>query len=779
VLVEGPRSFTPLIPLLVHAEARMPLAVYTYAVQKAHKDQADGDVTHDRRAAYYPFCDHSPELVALRVAASRGIPARFIDLNFAEQCRLESAGRADDDRDDGDERSLLDERYYRRSRYLHVLAQRLGCREHEELWEHLCEVPAAARSLQAHVNSLSAYCYLARIECTEDELVADGTLAREAEMAWHIKQALAERAQDGGPVVVVMGGFHAVAMPTLISEEVQRPSIPRGTITDESSSIIRYSFDRLDRLNGYAAGMASPAWQQRLWEQSHKYDRAGVRALALERRVRQEVTLSFLFEIACELREKLGVPLPMPALGAAYEHALQLAALRRRPAPVRDDVLDAVTSCFVKGDADADGALVLAVARRVLSGQAMGKVPPGASTPPLVRDFEYRARRQRLRIDDSRPRRTTLDLYRKPEHRVTSRLLHGLALLGVPFGVRTAGPDFVNGVGLDRLHEHWEYTHTAATEAALVEASMYGVTVPLAVAARFAVRLERFDSDVEKRDARAAAALLMHACVLGLHDHLPRMFAVLRRTIGADAGFESVAMAASSLGLLWESREPLEARDIGELPALLQAIYERSIYLGRSLRGLADDGRETLEALSRLRELLSSGAGRPLDATLYWSMVATLNKEHDAALIRGAAAGLLYSGGRMSESELGAALDGHFSGQCPAREAVSFLRGLLHTAREAAWQLPSLLNVLDALLQRWDEAAFVSALPELRLAFAGMTPKETDRVAQAVASLYGVGDLGPLMHYDHSAAEVQARLVLSQELMDVLADDGLQAWVAP
>lgn len=34
VLVEGPRSFTPLIPLLTHPDAVMPLAVYTWFVRK-------------------------------------------------------------------------------------------------------------------------------------------------------------------------------------------------------------------------------------------------------------------------------------------------------------------------------------------------------------------------------------------------------------------------------------------------------------------------------------------------------------------------------------------------------------------------------------------------------------------------------------------------------------------------------------------------------------------------------------------------------------------------
>jgi hypothetical protein len=764
VLVEGPRSFDRLIPMLVHPEARMPLAVYTYTVFKAQ-----GEQRARRRAAYYPFCDHSPELVALRTAHEQGIPASFIDLDHAEQCQVE------DENDDGEAQSLLDERHFRRSRYLGALAAQIGCRDHEELWEHLFEVPGTARNLHDHVQHLAAYCHLARVECSDEELRVDGTLAREEEMAWHIGQALARRQPGDGPVLAVVGGFHAVALPRLLEgAAAKRPSISRGTVSDEASALIRYSQDRLDRLNGYAAGMTSPAWQQQIWERTLRHDKAGLQAGA---RVRQELALTMLFDIAAELRTRHGVPLPMPALSAAYEHALRLAELRQRPAPVRDDVLDAVTSCFVKGDADADGALVLAVAGRALSGSATGKVPPGASTPPLVRDFDYRARRQRLKIDDAEPRRAVLDIYRRPEHRITSRLFHGLGLLGVPLAHRNAGPDFINGTGLERLQEHWDYAHSAATEAALVEASVYGTTIPLAVAARFRERLDRFESGAEPRHARAAAALLAQACVLGLHDHVPKVCGTLASVIAADAQFDSVAAAAGALGLLWESREPLEARGIDQLPVLLNAAYERAIYLGHSLRGAPADGREVVSGLSRLRELLASEAGRALDTALFWALVDDLHSRNDSAFVRGGAAGLAYGAGRLSDVALGTAVDGHLNGLIAPRDAVSFLRGLLQTAREAAWQQPTLLSVLDRLLAAWDDADFVANLPELRLAFAEMTPKETDRIAEVVAGLHGEVSLGRLVRYDLSAEQVQANLATSQRLLEVLRADGLGEWV--
>jgi hypothetical protein len=766
ILIEGPRGFTPLIPLLAHAEARMPLAVYTYHVEKA----AAGEQPR-RRAAYYPFCEYSPELIALRAGQAMGLPVSFMDLNFAEQCGLEPSDAEEE------QRSLLEERHLQRSRYLLALARKLGCRDHEELWEHLFEGDAAARDLDQHLASLYTYCRLARTDCTEAELTADGTLAREAEMSWHVREAIARRAPGDGPVIAVMGGFHAVVMADLLETRPPRPSTTgRSSIAEERATLIRYGYERLDRLNGYSAGMTSPAWHQRVWELTQKHEAAG---LAASPRPRQEAALGFLFDVAAELRTRHGLALATPTLGAAFEHTLRLAGLRARAAPIREDLLDAITSCFIKGEVDGDGALILSVTRRLLSGQAMGKLPPGTQVPPLLKDFEIRARRQRLKIDDSEPRRAVLDIYRRPEHRVTSRLLHGLSFLGVPLGVRTAGPDFVRRSGLDRLQEHWEYSYSAATEAALVEASIYGATVAIAVSNKFLDALEKREVAGLAADARAAAALLVQACVLGLHDHLARVAGFLIATVAADANFESVAGAAGMVGLLWESREPLEARDTDHLPQILKSAYERAIYLGGSLPDVADDGRDLLAALSCLRELLVSEAGSRLDGSLYWAMIESLYHHHAAPLVRGACAGLRYSGGRLSDAELAQALDGHLGGLADQTSAVAFLRGLLTTAREAAWQQPALLATLDRLLTTWTDEDFVRSLPELRLAFAEMTPKETDRIAASVAELHGLTDLGRLVHHDLSASQVQQHLALSEQLRQQLAGDGLAGWLEP
>ena len=87
------------------------------------------------------------------------------------------------------------------------------------------------------------------------------------------------------------------------------------------------------------------------------------------------------------------------------------------------------------------------------------------------------------------------------------------------------------------------------------------------------------------------------------------------------------------------------------------------------------------------------------------------------------------------------------AGGAAAASGAAFLRGLLSTARELAWQSEGLVALIDERLRTWDQEEFESALPELRLAFADLTPREVDRVAAVVAKTYGAAatpDLGRL-----------------------------------
>ena len=68
VLIEGPRDATPLIPLLT---TRKPGCRWPSTPPTSGASRSD-DSSPVRHAAYYPLCDYSPELAAIRAAAELG-----------------------------------------------------------------------------------------------------------------------------------------------------------------------------------------------------------------------------------------------------------------------------------------------------------------------------------------------------------------------------------------------------------------------------------------------------------------------------------------------------------------------------------------------------------------------------------------------------------------------------------------------------------------------------------------------------------------------------------
>ena len=781
VLIEGPEDITPLVPFILSPETRPPFAVYTTYVDERVRNtpapEALPDAKPTRAAGYYPFCDYSPELVALRAGAEGGARLRFIDLTYPEQVIAER-GLHDGERP-GTPRSLQDESYLKHSQYLTALARQAGCRDHDDLWDHLFEAPFLSLPTDEFIRRVAAYCFMARFDYAQETLERDGTLARERAMAVAIVEELESvgeaGAADGRPIVVVTGGFHTAALPGLILERPPRRERLASDKINSQTVLTRYSFDQLDRLNGYASGMPSPDYYQRLWQ--HANGEGYGAAL--------DAASHLLVEVGHLTRERdIGPKLSAADEIAALEQARRLARFRGHSAgPTREDLLDSVRSCFVKGAMDGEGQLLMDLVYGVLAGQAVGDLPAGVGVPPIVDDFRRRAATLRLKIADSTPKRLALDIYRRAAQRLSSRFLHSLCFLDVPFAVPLAGPDFVRGVGLERRHEHWEYRWSPQTESRLIEHSVNGSTVEEATLTMLVERVEQLEEQGRSRSAVEAVKTLVTACRLGLHRQVgERLLRLIETNIAEDTSFASTSEAIGELCLLWDSREPLEAHHLAAVPRLAAAAYARACYLLPTLAGSPpEEHKAALEHLNAVRELLSGGRDELFDAELFYdALQRTAALTPCAPRVAGGVAGLLFGAGRLSEEELIRRLDANLDSSALDSSAVGaeFLGGLLSTCREVSWNLKGVLESIDGRLSGWDEEQFLRALPELRLAFSNLTPRETDRVAQGVAALYGRQDFGRLYDPQVSEADVLLGASVDRLMRESLERDGLNEWAA-
>lgn len=741
VLIEGPHEYAALLGALSDERTRPPVAVVSNG---------------DNGTAFYPLADYSPEWVALRWAAHAKAITAFIDQSYQVRTVEDDSPVL---------QTLQAERYLARSQAIAALAAELGCRDHDEVWEHLFEVRTAFTDWRDFFAGVFAWGALARLDVERAALDGDGTHAREAIMATLLDR---HRQANAGPLVVVTGAFHTLALLDCLDDTPEatwvRSHKVKGLDQQHPAWLIRYDFARLDALRGYGAGMPAPGLWQRMWQARQ----AG--------RSPREFAVDILTEIAAALRER-DEPLGTASVVAAAEHTLRLAALRGRAWPGRTDLLDSLTSTLVKGDTDSTSTLQVAIGT-VFGGTQLGEVPPGIAAPPLVEEARSEAVRLRFNVTDAEPHTATLDTHRKPAHRVRREFLARMAFLGTRFARHVGGFDLMTGLGGGTLHEKWEYAWSPLVEAALVDASAEAPTLAGLVAVRLQARLAKVTT------ASQAARLVAETVVIGERDYLPSALGVVARYYETEASFgEAVASLHRLVGLLeagprvdlGEHRDAVlatVAAGLGAVAGLIpelaglvseqqsqacQALISLRTLLNR-LETLADQGFQTEGTRRALRRLRQSSTTPPQ--------------------LRGCLVGLAWADRELDVAELANVTADQLGAGADPEQVAAFLVGLMQASPEILIHTPELLAAVNERLTELPEDTFWAMLPDLRQAFTVLRPADTHRLAEAIAALTGVAaaDLDALWTVNpHQVAEAEA---IEKALVAGLIRDGLARWTS-
>lgn len=737
ILIEGPCDFDPLIDLLCDPRTRAPVAIVSLR-------EAVGEQATRRIASYFPFCAHSPELVALNAGADSNVPVRFIDLPSTAREMLDEEGEP--------ARSLLsDERPFDVGDYVTALARELGCRDGNEVWDQLFETRIASTEWEGFFADVAQYCACIRAASDPARMKRDGTLASEAQM----RAILAEtRAAVTGPIVIIVGGFHASA---LFEEGSGKPIAPRPG----RSYLIRYGMRQLDALHGYSAGLPMPGFYDRLWQLRE----SGGQGLALD------IVTGF----AAHLRANGSDAPSFPVIANAVEQAERLAMLRGRPFPSRDDIIDAIRSSFIKDEIPVEQVPLLNELRAWLTGSAIGEVPASAGSPPLVEAVRARAKALGFAVSDGERRNRQLDIYRKPRHRDASRFCHAMALIGANFCQRTAGPDFRNDAALDRLHEVWSVSWSPLVEARLIELSEAADTLSEALASTLAHQLARLTEQGKGRSALAAIDLFAAACRAGLEEQAHAVLALVETQLIEDPELGSVVAALVDLLLLRRGRDTLGIKVVDPIGHLINAGWRRVLLLLPELAASGSEQlRDAVSALADLRGLieLARSSAASIDLTLFDDALADLQQRPLAPMLAGAVMAFVLISGRAGAHDLEARLRGELaSGYVDPAERLAFLGGVIGIARELLWTMPEIIAALDALIAGLDEAEFLAILPHLRLALMPLDPREVDRLAEEVAERIGVKPEQIAVRLDISEIELSENLELDGVLAAVLARD--------
>jgi hypothetical protein len=676
-------------------EHRLPLAVFTF-YQSAGR----------YHASWTPFCEYSPEWVALRTARDIGAEVLFMDLPAWSEAFGGVHNRYADD-----------ERRYEQA--LQRLCSEFRAEGMDALWDHLFEQPLELETLSARLDVYFAGLREASTTLTRDELRED-YMARC--VAWALRQ---------GDVVAVCGGFHKPALERLHDDADGSvwPEFPAAEANAKHGSyLVPYSFKRLDSFVGYESGMPSPEYYQMVWERG------------------PERAAQAMLEQATRRLRKKKQPVSTADLVGAATMAEGLARLRGHTALSRCDLLDGFASAVLKSAQTSvfpwnqrgklapgtDPLLVEVVA--ALSGERRGTLAPETPRPPLL--IAARSELSGLELwPEGPPKRVRLNLT-EPSDLARSRALHRVRVLGIPGFERVSGPTY----GTDPvLEEEWSLRSAFEAESALIEASAYGAALDTASVAKLEERLGTSPDILE------LSALLSEATFIGIGQLSERLLDDLGPLVSREPELGKLGKAQHRLLALYRHDTLLGSQGSPALGRVLEAAFERGLWLLEGITGPtapADAG--LIAAVVALRDSVRFTAPKlRLDASLASAtMRRKVSDAHAPPALRGAALGYLWSLGTFGDNGAAEALATSALRKAALPSTLGdFLAGLFALAREelAADNEARLLRTLDELLRGMSLEDFLIALPALRMAHAYFPPRERERIAERLLVLHGKG----------------------------------------
>jgi hypothetical protein len=740
VLIEGPADADPLLGLAAAPGMSPPVALLGYAPDEP------------RVSAFWPFAVFSPEWQALLWAARNGVPVRFCDLPAGmvlaredeQEGREEPGGPADGEgapaADEASGEAVAPDRETAPGEAsdmasgaeaapgqeaageeaagvagldyaddpIGALAAAAGHDDPERWWEDLIEVRTDGSSPFAALTEAMAELRAGMPEPPARER------AREAHMRQVLRGALKE---TDGVVAVVCGAWHAPALAGPLPAAAADAALLRGLPKRKAAiAWVPWTHSRLAAASGYGAGIGSPGWYHHLFS-------------APDRPVERWLT-----RVAGVLRER-DLPVSSAHVIEGVRLASSLAALRGRPAPGLTEVSEATLAVLCEGSPTVAGF----VTKDLVVGELLGSVPDDAPPVPLDADFRARARTLRLKIT---PLAVALDLdLRRDLDRRRSQFLHQLDALGIGFGTLTQSS--VRSTGTFR--ETWTLAWQPPLSVAVIDAAIWGTTVPGACSARLVARASSAAALPEVTETVSAVLLA------GVSDTaLAPVLRSLDAVAAADKDVLSLMTAVPALvrAIRYGNVRGMQA---GPLAAVVDALVIRICAgLPAAAGGLADDAATRLRvAMDGLHAALAVYGQPDSGSAARWAgALRQLDGRRDVhGLVAGRVVRMLADAGALSWADAAVRFRAGLSVGVTAAAKAAWAEGFLagaggDGAGSAGGGLllvhdRELLGVLDEWLADLPAADFLEVLPLLRRTFAEFSHPERAAIGRAARALGG------------------------------------------
>ncbi len=705
VLIEGPPDGQDLLAWAADADLVPPVAMLIYSPKEPSQ------------AAYYPFARFSPEWQAVQQARRFDVPVLFIDLPQATQFALERRAvqnHAHSEPTTPDQDDDLSSLAPVRQDPLAWVAAAAGYADSERWWELQIEERRDSRHLFSAISELMV-ALRSEVDSEEsskqdaEQSQQSNTLLREAAMREAIRKAYD---QDFHRVAVVCGAWHTPALMDLEDQKGDRALLAKLPSTDVAATWVPWTYKRLATRSGYGAGISSPGWYHHLWDAQTDND--------------SRLASGWLTRIAQLMRAE-GLVISSAHVIEAVRLAEALAALRGRPTPGLDELMESAQSVFCFGES-----LPLAVVgEKLLIGDTLGSVPAAVPTVPLQADLSRLQKSLRLK-PEAAARDLDLDL-RRPIGLGRSQLLHRLSLLDINWGVFR-----VEGSGRGTFRENWKLEWRPDLAMSVIEASVWGNSVEDAATARAShqAQAERNLADL----TRLAHTLLL----ANLPDALSAALARVSE-MAAMAGDVRVLMAAFPPLVRILRYGDVRGTDVEMVTHVLDGLGVRiCIGLPFACAGIADEEAVGISGqLNHMHQsislLESDPDGRPANGAAeqlerWLSALATIAQGTQThALIAGRACRLLRDRKLYDSTETARQLSVALSASAAPLKAAHWIDGFLRASGTILLYDRHLWNLIDQWVTNLPADLFVETLPLLRRTFATFTQPERRRLGEMAA----------------------------------------------
>jgi Family of unknown function (DUF5682) len=708
VLIEGPPEADGLVALAAEARLRPPVALLAYP--GGPKPDAE-----QKRAAFWPFAEFSPEWQAIRWAVEAGVPVRFCDLPAAIRFAapdLDTGGVEPQHHDPIGE-----------------LANIAGYDDPERWWEDVVEHQLAdIDDPLAPFDAIAAAMGAVRAAAPPSALERPDEQRREAYMRQTLRAAMKRYAK----VVVVCGAWHVPALspplPTATADARVLRGLPRTKVT---MTWVPWTHGRLASWQGYGAGVSSPGWYHHLFTAPDR------------------VIPRWFIAVAQVLRDER-LPVSSAHVIEAVRLAETLAALRGRPLAGLSEVTEATRAVLCDGD----DLRVALVNRKLVVGERLGEVPDDTPGVPLVRDLTAAQRRLRLR-PSAQVKDLDLDL-RRDIDADRSRLLHRLRLLDVGWGTPLPARR-----GKGTFWESWRLVWEPELAVDLIAASGYGTTVEAAASAR----------SVERAGAASTVdgvTKVLERCLLAeLPDALPTVLRALEDRMALDTDVTHLMDALPALARTLRYGD-VRGTDIGSLRAVTATMLVRiRVGLPAAVTALDESAarqmRRRIDAVHAAVALLDSSGPSPgttdtgttdtgatdIDTdtatgttttgtgTGGWldTLTRLAGRDDLAGLIAGRITRLLLDAGRIEADEARRRLGLVLTPGVPVARGAAWIEGFLSGGGLLLVHDERLLKVVDGWLIGIADESFIEVLPLLRRTFSAFPAPERRAIGERARAL--------------------------------------------